>query len=78
MDVLYYSTHRHLEVEGDGVSFMEKERLLKESDIITLQTPKNVKILAKSDFRLMVNKILINTTLGQPFDVDDFVTWLQQ
>ncbi|MCI5117757.1 MAG: hypothetical protein D3913_07290 [Candidatus Electrothrix sp. LOE1_4_5] len=78
MKVIYYSRTRNYEFEKKGVIFKEKQELLKESDIISLQTPKNIKILEKEDFDLMNKKVFINNTLGKAFDKDDFRKWIEK
>lgn len=78
MKVLYNSKTRKPEWEKRGLIFVDKKELLKASDFISLQTPKNVKILSKEDFKLMKEKILINTTLGKAFEEEDFKEWIKQ
>jgi lactate dehydrogenase-like 2-hydroxyacid dehydrogenase len=77
MNVLYHSKTRNPELEKQCIQFADKSSLIKKSDIISLHTPKNVKILDKSDFELMQGKILVNTTLGKAFDSDDFREWIR-
>ena len=76
MRVVYHSRTRNLEWEKKGVAYLSKEDLLIQSDMITLQTPKNIKILEKAHFDLMKEKVLINNTLGKAFDQTDFETWI--
>ena len=78
MTVLYNSKSRKPEWEKRGLIFVDKEELLKRSDFISLQTPKNVKILNKDDFKIMKEKILVNTTLGKAFDEENFKEWIKQ
>ncbi|MBW3018855.1 dihydrofolate reductase [Candidatus Woesearchaeota archaeon] len=78
MNVLYNSKTRKPEFEKKGLVFVEKKELLKKSDIISLQTPKNVKILEKEDFDIMQGKILVNTTLGLSFNEEDFINWIEK
>ncbi|MFC1722744.1 NAD(P)-dependent oxidoreductase [Nanoarchaeota archaeon] len=78
MKVLYHSKTRKPELEKNGLIFTEKKDLLKKSDIITLQTPKNLKILDKEDFDLMQGKILVNNTLGMSFEENDFLEWIKR
>ncbi len=78
MNVLCYTRTKNLEFEKKGVHFIDKKELLEKSDIITLHTPKNVKILEKNDFDLMKEKILVNTTLWKAFDENDFKNWIKQ
>jgi phosphoglycerate dehydrogenase-like enzyme len=78
INVLYNSKTRNSDLEKQGIQFVEKSSLLAKSDIIGLHTPKNVKILDKSDFDLMQGKILVNTTLGKAFDSSDFMRWIKR
>ncbi|MBI4896334.1 MAG: dihydrofolate reductase [Candidatus Aenigmarchaeota archaeon] len=78
MKVLYNSKTRKPEWEKRGLLFADKKELLKESDFISLQTPKNIKILDKEDFELMKEKVLVNTTLGKAFDEENFKKWIKQ
>lgn len=78
MNILYYSKSRNQEWEKKGVKYVDKKELLLKSDIITLQTPKNLKILDKNDFNLMNEKILINNTLGKAFQKEDFIEWIKK
>jgi lactate dehydrogenase-like 2-hydroxyacid dehydrogenase len=78
MNVLYNSKTRKPEWEEKGATFVEKKELLQKSDIISLQTPKNIKILDKDDFELMREKILVNNTLGMAFEEDNFIDWVKK
>ena len=78
MKVFYNSKTRKPEWEKRGLVFVDKKELLQKSDFISLQTPKNVKILDKSDFELMCGKVLVNTTLGKAFEEDDFKEWIKK
>ncbi len=78
MKVLYNTKTRKPELEENGLIFVDKKELLQKSDIISLQTPKNVKILEKGDFDLMDKKILVNTTLGKAFEEADFKEWIKR
>ncbi|PCI25153.1 dihydrofolate reductase [Candidatus Peregrinibacteria bacterium] len=76
MRVVYHSRTRKPEWEEKGVEYLSKKDLLMQSDVITLQTPKNIKILDTDDFEIMKEKIFINNTLGKAFDQTDFETWI--
>ncbi|MDD5191705.1 MAG: NAD(P)-dependent oxidoreductase [Candidatus Nanoarchaeia archaeon] len=78
MKVLYNSKTRNPEWEKRGLIFVDKEKLLKKSDFISLHIPRNVKILEKDDFKIMKEKILINTALGKTFDEEGFEEWIKQ
>ncbi len=76
MKVLYTAKTRKPELENENMLFKDKKEILMESDIISLQTPKNIKILDKEDFAIINGKILVNTTLGKAFDINDFKEWI--
>ena len=78
MKVLYNSKSRKIEMEKRGCRFVKKQELLQKSDIISLQTPRDVRILGKEDFGLMKGKILVNTTLGKAFKEKDFKDWIKR
>ena len=78
MKVLYNNKTRKPEWEKKGLIFVDKKELLQKSDIISLQTPKNIKILNKGDFGIMKGKILVNTTLGMAFEERDFIDWIKK
>ncbi|MBU1119494.1 dihydrofolate reductase [Patescibacteria group bacterium] len=78
MKVIYFSKERDEEYEKRGVLCTKKKELLQKSDFITLQTPKNVVILDKSDFDLMQGKVLINNTLGKAFKESNLIKWIKE
>lgn len=78
MNVLYFSRTRNLAFEKKGLTFSDKKLLLEKSDIIVLQTPRDLKILNKGDFELMKGKILVNNTLGKAFESVDFKNWIKE
>jgi len=76
MNVLYNSLERNPDLEKLGIIFVDKTELLKRSDFISLHTPRDLEIIKKEDFDLMVGKVLINTTLGKAFTEDNFKEWI--
>ena len=73
----YYSRSRKEEWEAKGVSFLPLEELLQENEIISIHLPKNTRILKEKEFRqLGSGKILINTSLGLPFEGSAFEDWI--
>jgi len=78
MHVLYYSKTRKQEWESKGLVYSNKEDLLQRSDVISLHTPRDVKILSANDFDIMNGKVLVNTTLGEAFNKEDFLTWIKK
>lgn len=77
MNVAYYSRTRKLELEKNGLKFMNLHDLIKNSDIISLHVPKDIKIFSKKEFELIPKgTVLVNTCLGKVFDGDDFMDWI--
>jgi phosphoglycerate dehydrogenase-like enzyme len=75
MKVLY----NNIEKVETFAKFKNKEDLIQESDIITLHTPQNVKVLDKNDFNLITEgKILVNITLGAAYEDNDFLEWINK
>ena len=76
-DVYYFSRSRKKEFEAKGLQYLSLEELLKTSEIISLHLPKNTKLLDKQGFEIFGSgKILINTSLGLPFEEKAFVNWI--
>lgn len=79
MKVYYFSRNRKYDVEKEGVEYLPLNELLKETEIISLHLPKNTILLGKDEFSLFGDgKILINTSLGTPFQVPAFLEWIQR
>ena len=78
MNIIYYSRTRNVEYEERGALYANKKELLQKSDFISLQTPKNIRILDGEDFDLMHEKVLINNTLGKAFNDEDFLGWIKK
>lgn len=77
MKVNYYSPHRKIELEKNGIKFMEMNTLLKNNDIIVISTPTNVKVLGKPEFELIKpNSVLMYLSSGEAFDKLDFIEWI--
>jgi lactate dehydrogenase-like 2-hydroxyacid dehydrogenase len=79
MKVYYFSRNRKLDIEKEGIDYLSLNELLKRTEIISIHLPKNTMILEKNEFSLFGNgKILINTSLGTPFQVPAFLEWIQR
>ena len=79
MKVYYFSRNRKLDIEKEGIDYLSLNELLKRTEIISIHLPKNTMILGKNEFSLFGNgKILINTSLGTPFQVPAFLEWIQR
>lgn len=77
-DVYYYSRSRKKDFEAKGLQYLSLKELLKTSEIISLHLPKNTKLLEEEEFETFGSgKILINTSLGLPFEEKAFVNWIK-
>ncbi len=78
VEVYYYSRTRKKEVENKNVHYLKLNELLKTCEIISIHLPKNTEILKEKEFeQLGEEKILINTSLGFPFEENSFNNWLK-
>lgn len=73
MNVLYYNRRRKLEAENQlGITYAEKEQLLKEADFVVLMTPltpETVHLMGAHEFSLMKKSaIFINASRGKNVD----------
>jgi phosphoglycerate dehydrogenase-like enzyme len=78
MRVLHHSKNGKPEMEAKGVERVDKKTLLTECDIVSIQTPRDLRILEKEDFSLMKNTILFNNTLGVAFEAEVAEAWLAE
>lgn len=77
MNVIYYNRTRKDDVEAAGVVYKDLNNLLSESDIITTHLPRNTTLLYDKEFSLLKkNAIYINTSLGEPFYKESFLSWI--
>lgn len=75
--VYYYSRNRKPEAEIEGIKYLPLNDLLNTSEIISFHLPRNTNILKDEEFKIFGNgKILINTSLGLPFDKSEFENWI--
>jgi hypothetical protein len=78
-DLYYYSRTRKKEWEENGVTFLPLDDLLNTTEIISLHLPKKACLLSQKEFEAFGNgKILINTSLGGPFEEKAFANWVKQ
>ena len=76
-DIYYFSRTRKEEWEAQGLKYVPLKELLSTAEIVTLHLPKNTKILKQEEFQSFGNgKILINTSLGLPFEEEAFEEWI--
>lgn len=74
----YFSRSRKPDWEEKGLTYRPLNQLLKEVDIISIHLPKNTRILDQAEFNEFgYGKILINTSLGLPFEIDAFEKWIK-
>ena len=77
MDAHYFSAHRKQDWENKGLQYAELHELLKTCQIIIISTPTNVKVLGAEELALLLpNTILVQASLGTPFDRDAFLKWV--
>lgn len=78
-DLYYHSRSRKEEWEEKGVKYLPLDDLLQRCDVISMHLPKNTRLLGNKEFELLgENRILINTSLGLPFDQDEFRKWVKR
>ncbi len=77
MDVRYFSAHRKPEWEERGLRYSERDELLQRSQIVVISTPTNVVTVSREGFDIMQpNSILVQASLGTPFDCHAFLGWI--
>ena len=77
-DLYYYSKSRKPNYEKKGVKYLKLNELLETVAVISIHLPKNLEILQQEHFeKFGAGKILINTSLGVPFDLDAFRNWIK-
>ncbi len=76
-DLYYFSRSRKKDYEDKGVKYLQLRELLQQSEIVSVHLPKNTKILKKEELETFGSgKILINTSLGLPFEESAFENWI--
>ena len=79
MQVFYFSRTRKHELENEKVKYLPLDDLLATCDVITIHLPKNIKLLTPKNFmKIKANSILVNTSLGLPFEKEAFINWLNR
>ena len=77
MNAYYFSAHRKQDWEDRGLQYVELHELLRACQIVVVSTPTNVKAIDAAQFDLLPsNAILVQASLGTPFDRDAFVRWV--
>lgn len=78
-DIYYFSRTRKSEWEGKGVKYLPLSELLETSEIVSLHLPRNTQILKEAEFAIFgTGKILVNTSLGLPFEEAAFKNWIEK
>lgn len=76
-DLYYYSRSEKKQWEEKGVKYLPLRELLTTCDVISFHLPRNTVLMGESEFQQFGNqKILINTSLGLPFDEGAFQKWI--
>lgn len=79
MHTMYFSAHRKPEWEEKGLGYKELPELLKSSEIVVISTPTNVQALGGMEFNLLQpNSILVQASIGTPFDQQAFFEWIKK
>ena len=77
MEASYFSAHRKSEWEERGLRYTELHDLLATCEIIVISTPTNLKVLSEEEFSLLKpNSILVQASIGTPFDREAFLKWI--
>lgn len=77
-DLYYFSRSRKKDWEEKGIKYLKLDELLESVEIISLHLPKNTKLLGEEEFTTLDSgKIVINTSLGLPFEEKAFVNWIK-
>ncbi|TRX70590.1 NAD(P)-dependent oxidoreductase [Carboxylicivirga sp. M1479] len=78
-DVFYYSRTLKAEAKANNIQYLPLDQLLENCEIISFHLPRNTKVLQHHHFELLNNDaIIINTSLGLPFDIEPFEKWLKK
>ena len=78
-ELFYFSRTRKPEWEAENVKYLELNELLANCEVISFHLPKNAKPVGRKEFdALGKGKILINTSLGLPFEEIAFQNWIKK
>ncbi|MCX2839225.1 dihydrofolate reductase [Salinimicrobium sp. MT39] len=76
--LFYYSRTRKKDLEN-GISYLPLQDLLQTVDVISFHLPRNTLLLSSAEFDIFgTGKILINTSLGLPFEESAFQDWIKK
>ncbi|WP_424494408.1 D-isomer specific 2-hydroxyacid dehydrogenase family protein [Salinimicrobium sp. GXAS 041] len=77
-ELYYFSRSRKEKWEEKGVKYLPLKELLEKCEIISVHLPKNTVLIKEEEFRHFGHeKILINTSLGLPFQESAFEEWIK-
>jgi len=74
-NLYYFNRSRKPDMEKLGVKYLDLKELLQKVEILSLNLPRNTMVLGNEEFQEMNVKVIINTGLGNPFDVPAFHDW---
>lgn len=78
MEVSYFDLTRNSDFEKQGVRYLEMNDLLTESEIVSVQVPRDARIFSKREFKLMKEgTLLMSTSQGRAFELVDFGSWIK-
>jgi len=78
-DLYYHSNSRKQDYEEKGLTYLELPELAVNCDVLSFHLPKNTQVMTSEYFQKFGNsKIIINTSLGLPFEPDSFSNWIAQ
>ncbi len=76
-ELYYFSRTRKPELESEHLKYLELEELLQTCEVISFHLPKNTELIGSKEFEKFGDaKILINTSLGLPFNEKAFFDWI--
>ncbi len=79
MNAFYFGPNRKPDWEDRGVLYLDKSKLLQESDIVVLCSPTNIEVLGPKEFSDMKERaVLVQACGGSPFDKQSFYEWMKQ
>ena len=78
MKVVYYNRSRKEEIEHLGINYFPLKEMLPQCDIVSIHLPRNANVLDAAAFKLLKEpSVLVQTSLGVPFDTDAFMEWVK-
>ena len=79
MQFFYFSRTRKYELVNKSIHYLPLEDSLATCDVITTHLLKNTKLLTENEFKIKkANSILVNTSLGLPFEKESIINWLSR